>query len=268
MNDRKNGKYEASGVVVLCICVLNKQRSNTGWAWGKKHHSMISQSKSNLMGGSASHFGSEGKYYSYGNKGNYGMIGTSSVGQYANRKYKDRLKMDKSIINASVIEEMASKELGAGIDGVARIIPNIRKLIAHVINVANKVQDRDEDINLHKTPSFKDGLWQSSISVNGRTNEFHTENDSTYTVIAIPKQEEFSKRKHEYSFIFKLKEKHNISIRLTEGTSFLYSGKLLTHRQSCNLPIQMKDEVFINFASYGTQRLFSHIKKTMMRNNI
>jgi len=163
---------------------------------------------------------------------------------------------------------MASQELGAGIDGVARIIPNIRKLIAPVINVANKIQDRDEDINLHKTPSFKDGLWQSSISVNGRTNEFHTENDSTYTVIAIPKQEEFSKRKHEYSFIFKFKEKHNISIRLTEGTSFLYSGKLLTHRQSCNLPIQMKDEVFINFASYGTQRLFSHIKKTMMRNNI
>ena len=38
------------------------------------------------MGGSASHFGSEGKYYSYGNKENYGMIGTSSIGQYANRK--------------------------------------------------------------------------------------------------------------------------------------------------------------------------------------
>ena len=45
INDRKDRKYESSEVVVLGIFVLNKQRSNnTGWAWGKKHHTMISKS--------------------------------------------------------------------------------------------------------------------------------------------------------------------------------------------------------------------------------
>ena len=44
MNDREDGKYEASGIVVLFICLLNKQQTNTGWAWGKKHHDMVSQS--------------------------------------------------------------------------------------------------------------------------------------------------------------------------------------------------------------------------------
>ena len=56
---------------------------------------MVSQSKNNLIGGSASYFGSEGKYYSYGNKGSYGMIGNSSVGQYAHISYTDKLKLDK-----------------------------------------------------------------------------------------------------------------------------------------------------------------------------
>lgn len=34
----------------------------------------------------------------------------------------------------------------------------------------------------------------------------------------------------------------------------------LTHYQSCNVPIQMKDETFINLSSYGKQTLVSHIK--------
>ena len=33
-----------------------------------------------MIGGNATHFGSEGMYYSFGNKGNYGMVNISSVG--------------------------------------------------------------------------------------------------------------------------------------------------------------------------------------------
>ena len=119
------------------------------------------------------------------------------------------------------MEEMVSKELEASIGGITRIIQNIRKLIAHIINVASHEQVHKGDINLKKVPSFKDGLWQSSISVNARTYELHTENDSTYNLMSIPKQEELSKGKHEYSFLFNIKEKHNISIRLTAGISFI-----------------------------------------------
>ena len=216
-NNGNDGKHKTSGVVVLYMCVLNYQKNNTGWSWGKSHYDLVRQSKNNLMGGSASHFGSEGKYYSFGNKGSYGIKNKSSVGQYTNRRYKDQSKMLKSNINATVIEEMVVKELEAGIDGIAKIIPNLRKLIAPVINVAHHEQLKKGDINLSKGASFEDGLWQSNISVNAKTASFHTENDSTYTVITIPKQEVNSERNHEYSFLFKLKDKNNISIRLTEG---------------------------------------------------
>lgn len=47
------------------------------------------------MGGSASHFGLEGEYYSYYNNENYRMIEISSVGQYANRKYKNKSEIRK-----------------------------------------------------------------------------------------------------------------------------------------------------------------------------
>jgi len=266
-NNGNEGKHKPSGVVVLCLCILNYQKNNTGWSWGKSHYDLVRQSKNNLMAGMASHFGSEGTYYSFGNKGSYEKINNSSVGQYTNRKYKDDLKMLKSNITATVVEEMVAKELGAGIDGIAKIIPNIRKLIAPVINVAHHEQVKKGDINLSKGRSFDDGLWQTNISVNARTDSFHTENDSTYTVISIPKQEANSERKDEYSFLFKVKDKNNISLRLTEGVSFVFSGKLLTHRQSCNFPVNMKGETFINFSSYGTKRLFSHIKKSFERNN-
>ena len=112
----------------------------------------------------------------------------------------------------------------AGIDGLARIIPQVRQFIAPLINVANEKQIDNGDINLKETGSYQDGLWQSSISVNARTNEFHTENDSTYTVITIPKQEANEKAEADYSFFFKVQDKENVSIKLTEGLTFLFSG--------------------------------------------
>ena len=264
-NNGNDGKYKPSGVVVLCIITLNYQKNKTGWSWGKQHYDLVRKSKHDLMGGSASHFGSEGKYYSFGNKGNYGMKNDSSVGQYTNRQYKDASKMLMSNVNAIGLEEMVARELEAGIEGIAKIAPNIRNLIAPVINVAYREQLKKGDINLNKGASFDSGLWQSNISVNARTASFHTENGSTYTFISIPKQEVNCQRKHEYSFLFSIKDKINISITLTEGISFIFSGKLLTHRQSCNFPVDMKGETFINFSSYGTKRLFSHIKKSFMR---
>ena len=104
-------------------------------------------------------------------------------------------------------------------------------------------------------------FWQISVSVNAYTRDFYVENNSTYTVIKIPKQEQPLKVS-EYSFIYMLILKENVAIKLTEGLTFCFSGKLLTHRQSRNIPLSTNDELFTDFSSYGTQRLFTHIKKS------
>ena len=37
-----------------------------------------------------------------------------------------------------LIEELVSRELEAGIDGVAKIVPSIRKLLCPMLNMANE----------------------------------------------------------------------------------------------------------------------------------
>ena len=81
---------------------------------------------------------------------------------------------------------MVTYELGTSITGMNRIIPNITKLIAPIINTDFALQEEKGDANLKKVPSCDDGLWQLSIPVNARTSEFQTESDSTYIVIHIP----------------------------------------------------------------------------------
>ena len=76
------------------------------------------------------------------------MIDNSSARQYVNMQYKDTVKNLKSDLNKNIIEEMVSKELEAGIDGLARIFPSIRKLITPLLNVANEEQVNKGDINL------------------------------------------------------------------------------------------------------------------------
>ena len=46
-NAKIDGKHKPSGVVVLCMCVLNYQKNNVGWAWGKLQYDFVSQSKNN-----------------------------------------------------------------------------------------------------------------------------------------------------------------------------------------------------------------------------
>ena len=48
-------------------------------------------------------------YCLYGNKGNYGMVSNSSVGQYANRSYvKSPVKIELSHFNVVVMEEIVT----------------------------------------------------------------------------------------------------------------------------------------------------------------
>ena len=51
---------------------------------------------------------------------------------------------------------------------------------------------------------------------------------------------------------------------MEHGVSFIFSGKFLTHRQVMN-ENQVSNETFINFASYGNEKLYNHVKATINR---
>ena len=74
--------HQSSGKIFLCVCIYNHQKDRIGWTWGKDHYTAIDNSKPNMLIGDSKNFESTGKYYSYGNKGAFGMVDNTSVSQY------------------------------------------------------------------------------------------------------------------------------------------------------------------------------------------
>ena len=62
-------------------------------------------------------------------------------------------------------------------------------------------------------------------------------------------------------------KKRTFSIHMKAGTSILFSGQHITHRQACSVVDNHDDNTFFNFASYGNSRLFRHIRKSFERIN-
>ena len=74
-------KREMSGKLLLMYCVDEYQQYCTGWEWNESIWKAMKASKNNIITKKKNHNGSSGYYYIYGNKGNFGMVDGSSVGQ-------------------------------------------------------------------------------------------------------------------------------------------------------------------------------------------
>ena len=114
---------------------------------------------------------------------------------------------------------------------------------------------------MKETGVSNEGMWKSSLCVNWQTTDLHTENDCTYTVIAVPNQKE----RYVPDFIIEMKKGYTIGLKMNPGMTFMFSDKYLFHRQII-LDINSTNEcIFFNFASYGNTRLYNHLKITIKR---
>ena len=256
-----NDKSRLSGYVMLAVMQLDKTINRSGFAWGRGHFNTVNIAKNNIMTLSNKHHQSTGHYFSWGNRGNYGMLENSSVGGYACKRG------DKAKMNSEFIEFMMNTELISAINKMKKILPILPSVVAPVIRVAHELQSTVGDINIQKPYGTNVGVWQSSLSVNAVTKVMHTWDDVTYSTISVPLQEVHSTER-KYHFMFQLNHKNIMSLPLIEGTTLLFSGKLLTHRQSCNAFESTDDELFFNFASYGNKKLHNHIRKSFIRSGL
>ena len=156
------------------------------------------------------------------------------------------------------------KELKDAICNVGRILPNFKECIAPVLKVACDLQDVHGDINIKRNSYFEYGIWKSVVSVNSQTKQLHTENDCSYSVITVPKQNAMKKKRH-YNFMYKLNGNECITLPMNDAMSFIFSGKFLIHRQFCNGDCLEKNDYFFNFQTYCNQKLFNHVKKSTNR---
>lgn len=176
-----------TGIILLLYCVDDHQCHVTGWEWNQMVFKAIKTSKNNVITKKNNHNGSSGFYYSYGNRGNFGMIDGSSVGQYSHKKFKNDNKTTTAHVIDSLVDKISSHELGAGIDSLSHRIPNINDLISPILDAAYHRQSHKGTVNLKRVEAAKHGVWQRSVCVNAVTAKFHVEDDCTNTVIVVPK---------------------------------------------------------------------------------
>ena len=81
-------------------------------SWNDDVANKLKYSKNKILKSSKSkHFYSKGEYYSFSNKGNFGMANNSSVGIYASRSYPKPVKNNKDHIIVDEMEYSSSNEV-------------------------------------------------------------------------------------------------------------------------------------------------------------
>lgn len=275
---RKKNKiklFKPSGIVVLMIAMEKKNTTKNDkdnkLQWGRLIIEMCQRCKNNvIMSNMVNHHGSVGSIYSFGNQGVFKKEKNSTVGPYAiMKRYDDDRQIEIENI-ASQIETAASGEMFAAVHNLSCVIPNLGQLLFPVLDIGHDLQKSWGDVNLKKVSKGPDSMWNMSVCVNASTADFHTEKDVSYTLIAVPKQDHSMAKKmgNTYQFLFKLNENNCISFDLHPNISFCFSGTFLTHRQKGNDSKESDDNKFVNLSSYGNYRLFTHIRKSFLRNSL
>lgn len=113
----------------------------------------------------------------------------------------------------------------------------------------------------------KNGFINSHLCVNAQTTIEHTEPDSSYTIITVPKQNKTnsnSRFENVGKFELIINDEKTIVIPMKIGTVFTYSAYMLTHRQQIAHENSDNDPL-INIVSYNSKRLFSNMMESFRR---
>ena len=260
-SNNESSSNQSSGVLLLMIAKWDRNSVKSSYSWDTKDVTMLKRCKNNIITARTSHFGSTGLYFSFGNRGNFGMINNSSVTQYAHKKHRDDLKTHKLSRHANNFDMLSALDMKQGVSSLASLIPTLKEHIAPMLNVIHNLQSHSFDLNMKRTSLSDHGMWQNSICVNCMTTDLHTENDCTYTVVTVPNQKETTVP----YFLFELRKGFTFGLQMDHGISFLFSRQYLFHRQMLLDVKEPNDSSFFNFASYGSARLFDHLKSTYNR---
>ena len=124
-----------------------------------------------------------------------------------------------------VIEELIGRELSEGIDLLSSVQPSmsLKDCVSPVLHVAKHLQSHKGDVKLLPTSYSDYGIWKSVLCVNAVTEEAHCEDDCSYTVITVPRQQAITK-KRKYKFMFKLNDQETVAIPMNQQMTFIFSG--------------------------------------------
>ena len=265
--------FKGSGVVIVMMAKkggkVDEHHQDKRIQWQRLVIEMCRYCKNNILKSKmVSHHDSKGEIFSFGYQGIFKKIDNSTVGLYANKyRYEEDQQFKIDDIARELLKHVGT-EMHVATKRLSKMVVHIDRLILPSIDVAFEMQQTYGDINLHKINGGNSAMWKTNVCVNATTGQFHTENDTSYTVITVPVQD-YRKQKEDgntYEFQFRLNDNTNIVLPMIPELTFLFSGTFVTHRQACNSNTTENSEPFVNLSSYGNERLFTHIRKSFFRN--
>ena len=273
LNTKLMSNSTGSGVVVLMMAIkgakIQNSKEDKRIVWARLIIEMCEHSKKNILDSKMiTHHSSKGQIYSFGYQGIFKQVKNGTVGLYEVRKrYKDD-RQDEVANIARTIEDMIGIEMHSATQSLSKMVGHVDKLILPALDIANKLQPEYGDIFLKKNDDECSAMWHTNVCINASTGEFHTEKDTSYTLITVPSQGYKTQKNcgNVYNFLFKLNEDNVISLPLTPDLSFLFSATFLSHRQEGNESTEKVSQPFVNLSSYGNHKLFTHIRKSFCRN--
>ena len=276
MTDKKslNPKTNSSksGVVILMVAVLpsSNKTKNSNYIVDEAIVNKVRSCKSNIiLGASYNHYGSFGECYAFGNRPNYGMVDDSSVTIFANKKSASKnpskqINIDK---NAKDVEDICANVVNNAVTLLSSVLPEIRYLLSPILDTGQKLQNKFKRSILKEVATTKSCFWNTMLYVDGNTQHMHTEKDCAYTLITVPKQS-FSRKKilcNQPMFLFQASDKQQIMLPLDDSITFVYNATYLTHHQHYVPGVDQCNDKFINISSYGNEKLFNHLRKSLSR---
>ena len=255
-----------SGYVILMMSSLSNRKLNGTFT--NQTYDIASRTKPNSLK-SFEHHGTKGFNYSFGNKPLYGCVDGSSVSTYTTKKHRNKTKQECIIQEASYVHERCANQVVEGIRSLSVIIPELKNMLCPIINAAYDMQCK-QPIDLLKNEVTSDvGCWNTFLFVEGRTDNFHCEDDCAYTFITVPQQQRrlYFHPQHEPCFLFKINETQTLTLPLHNDLSFIYNASFLTHRQRYEPVANKEENMFFNISSYANAKLFNHLRKSFVPMN-
>ena len=105
-------------------------------------------------------------------------------------------------------------------------------------------------------------------NVNAEIGDYHTELDSTYTVLYVPYQTSQEDATHRCTFNMLVNPVDAIKTPMRNGKCIYFHPFLVTHRQAAAPGVKLEDDQvppFVNFSAYSNQHVLNSSRKSATR---
>ena len=167
----------------------------------------------------------------------------------------------------AMIDENICSFMESSIDSIHTSFAPLQKSISPLIEKLQPHLDIFPDKMKNERKLVDQGFVNYNLCLNAQTEQRHTECDALYTVITVPNQLQKvvgKKKKNKGIFELNLNVTNTLIIPMNVGTSFVYSGFLLTHHQQIQ-NLNEDTHPLVNIVSYNSKRLFENMLQSFRR---